>query len=538
MSQEPAKAAFITFYSFKGGVGRSMALINTAGILAGRRGFRVLVLDLDLEAPGLSYLDPELPDVSPAQAQRQLPLQPGFVDLLSDAKERGQEAHLFTLSGTELEARYTQKIKIPDSLRKFPDGSLRIMPAGLFDRSYAQRLDALNLSALYREGLGEPLIRAFKKKFEDAGLYDYVLVDSRTGISEGAGICTRDLADHVMILSGLNRQNVEGTCEFLREFRAATDGKKTFQIVLSPMPNGEDKLLDDRRNAAEKAFQEAWGAEVDLSLEIPYHPQLALTEEPHIFRSRRGYLFEAYRTIERRMLTALGHDASTLMTTIDGLIEQEDYSAVLRGLRRVVRLTNGRLAFSRLALDLSKDDRLALRGRTDGEPRQKKVTLDKILANENGHRAVEFLVENLPLEERGWPARALLLRLQECAVDLADRLHQRIVADAPNDADNLCFYAVSLENRRGDMDGAEAYYKRAIEANPKDADNLSSYALFLESRRGDIDGAEANYKRAIEANPKAADNLWFTRISSRIDAGYGGCGGVLQARHRGRPKGR
>lgn len=37
-------AAFITFYSFKGGVGRSMALINVAGILAGR-GFRVLAID-------------------------------------------------------------------------------------------------------------------------------------------------------------------------------------------------------------------------------------------------------------------------------------------------------------------------------------------------------------------------------------------------------------------------------------------------------------------------------------------------------------
>ncbi len=51
MSEEKPKAAFVTFYSFKGGVGRSMALINTAGILAGR-GFRVLVIDLDLEAPG------------------------------------------------------------------------------------------------------------------------------------------------------------------------------------------------------------------------------------------------------------------------------------------------------------------------------------------------------------------------------------------------------------------------------------------------------------------------------------------------------
>ena len=45
------------FYSFKGGVGRSMALLNVAYALAGR-GRHVLMLDLDLEAPGLSgFLD-------------------------------------------------------------------------------------------------------------------------------------------------------------------------------------------------------------------------------------------------------------------------------------------------------------------------------------------------------------------------------------------------------------------------------------------------------------------------------------------------
>jgi MinD-like ATPase involved in chromosome partitioning or flagellar assembly len=41
-----------TFYSFKGGVGRSMALANTAVLLA-RGGSRVLIVDWDLEAPGL-----------------------------------------------------------------------------------------------------------------------------------------------------------------------------------------------------------------------------------------------------------------------------------------------------------------------------------------------------------------------------------------------------------------------------------------------------------------------------------------------------
>jgi cellulose biosynthesis protein BcsQ len=41
-----------TFYSYKGGVGRSMALANAAHILA-QFGLRVLMIDFDLEAPGL-----------------------------------------------------------------------------------------------------------------------------------------------------------------------------------------------------------------------------------------------------------------------------------------------------------------------------------------------------------------------------------------------------------------------------------------------------------------------------------------------------
>src|SRR6202008_3846708 len=52
----------ITFYSYKGGTGRSMALANVAFILASN-GKRVLMLDWDLEAPGLHrYFAPLLKD--------------------------------------------------------------------------------------------------------------------------------------------------------------------------------------------------------------------------------------------------------------------------------------------------------------------------------------------------------------------------------------------------------------------------------------------------------------------------------------------
>ncbi len=42
----------ITYYSYKGGVGRSMALANTAVLLAAW-GYKILIIDWDLEAPGI-----------------------------------------------------------------------------------------------------------------------------------------------------------------------------------------------------------------------------------------------------------------------------------------------------------------------------------------------------------------------------------------------------------------------------------------------------------------------------------------------------
>ena len=46
-------STIVTFYSYKGGVGRSMALANVAWLLSTKYGKKVLVVDWDLEAPGL-----------------------------------------------------------------------------------------------------------------------------------------------------------------------------------------------------------------------------------------------------------------------------------------------------------------------------------------------------------------------------------------------------------------------------------------------------------------------------------------------------
>src|ERR1700759_482162 len=86
--QSRAAGRIVTFYSFKGGTGRTMALANVAWILAAN-GKRVLVADWDLESPGLNrflppFMDPEISN------------QPGVVDFIRryEWAARDQEAAL------------------------------------------------------------------------------------------------------------------------------------------------------------------------------------------------------------------------------------------------------------------------------------------------------------------------------------------------------------------------------------------------------------------------------------------------------------
>src|SRR5215470_15693090 len=79
----------VTFYSYKGGTGRSMALANVAHILAWRLSppQNVLMIDWDLEAPGLhKYFLDELkvnfPDATARSYPKALTEKPGLIDFM------------------------------------------------------------------------------------------------------------------------------------------------------------------------------------------------------------------------------------------------------------------------------------------------------------------------------------------------------------------------------------------------------------------------------------------------------------------------
>nr|BFE70123.1 hypothetical protein GCM10020092_034240 [Actinoplanes digitatis] len=78
----------VTFYSFKGGTGRTMALANVAWILASN-GKRVLTVDWDLESPGLHrYYTPFVGSARDPHQPRRHRADPGLPDLTDEAVRR------------------------------------------------------------------------------------------------------------------------------------------------------------------------------------------------------------------------------------------------------------------------------------------------------------------------------------------------------------------------------------------------------------------------------------------------------------------
>jgi MinD-like ATPase involved in chromosome partitioning or flagellar assembly len=114
----------ITFYSYKGGSGRSLTVANAALYLQ-RLDFRVTVLDFDLEAPGMHYKFAFDPDTG------RLPVLQGIVDYI----------HEFVVGGN-ISASVTDF-----SIRLSADATpeLNLIPAGNApEAAYWQKLSRIN----------------------------------------------------------------------------------------------------------------------------------------------------------------------------------------------------------------------------------------------------------------------------------------------------------------------------------------------------------------------------------------------------------
>ncbi|MGO8151212.1 ParA family protein [Rhizobium leguminosarum] len=187
-----------TFYSYKGGVGRTMALVNVAAELT-TRGKRVLIIDFDLEAPGV-------PSFEPFHGSR---LSLGIVDYVTQYIETAVAPNVADfIVETHIES---DQIRLP----------IWILPAGKGDETYSQKLASIDWREVYEYRSGYLLFEDLKQQLEQHPKgFDYVLIDSRTGHTDVGGICTRQLADAVVSMFFPNSQNISGLQTIVDEIRA------------------------------------------------------------------------------------------------------------------------------------------------------------------------------------------------------------------------------------------------------------------------------------------------------------------------------
>jgi len=327
----------VTFYSYKGGVGRSMALMNVAEILADV-GYDVIVCDFDLEAPGLErYATDDLVVVQRLRASR------GVIDLLEEYRE--------TLAGSgPVQPGKAEPIPVPEGfcdinglLMRRPSsyavpisspntgrlGRIRFLGAGRRDGNwairYSERVQQFNWSDFYRRWAGAAYVDFFREDLTEG--QTIVLVDSRTGVTEYAGICTHHLADLVVLLSAPNDINIEGT-KWMASTIATADlddlrGSRPLQ-VMPVAARVETASQVEELAAFRERFEREFAASVPAAAggardfiqktEIPYIPYFAFTEKVVARQnvSPHRELYGAYEALAQAVVN-VGLDAGMLI---------------------------------------------------------------------------------------------------------------------------------------------------------------------------------------------------------------------------------
>ena len=323
----------VTFYSYKGGVGRSMALANVGEILADI-GYDVILCDFDLEAPGLEQYAAGAPDAVDGLRAR-----PGVVDLLEEYKDlladpagpgsapADQPGTFRDMNGLPLRrpSSYVTTVGAQSGSRL---GRLRFLGAGARDEAHAVRYSesvrAFDWPDFYDRWAGAAYLDFFREDLT-AG-QTIVLVDSRTGVTEHGGVCTHHLADLVVLVSAPNDLNIEGT-RWMANLLATADLAALRQgrpLQVLPVAGRVETASEVQALATfRRRFEAEFATRVPpaagdgrafvQATEIPYIPYFAFTEKVVARETDTTHreLLRAYEALGRAIVN-VGLDAGLL----------------------------------------------------------------------------------------------------------------------------------------------------------------------------------------------------------------------------------
>ena len=218
----------IVFYSIKGGVGRSTALAATAWALA-EEGKRVLVLDMDLESPGISrsLLSPE-----------KAPMY-GIVDwLVEDLIDNGDTViqNIYSLSDISRNG----EIFVVPSYGKNPGEYI-----SKIGRVWMPKIIDYDNRELWQNRMNQLI-----KKLEIQNGPDIILIDSRAGIDEISSACITSFGAEAILLFSINSDQTWDGYRILFDHWLKTgtvkDIRECLQIIGALVPEkNTNNYIDD-----------------------------------------------------------------------------------------------------------------------------------------------------------------------------------------------------------------------------------------------------------------------------------------------------
>lgn len=351
------RGEIITFYSFKGGVGRTMALANVATLLA-QRGKKVLALDFDFEAPGLHRYFLNEPDIDPRPVEpRFTPAQQqkGVIDLFREVRK--QLRKLFPVDRYDPEdpaTKRTLRAIVSKVLRsstykhrinlRNPNTSgaatIDFIAAGHFDQGYVERVRAFNWKRFYAEYAEVLPVLADELARE----YDYVLIDSRTGFTDVGSICTMVLPDKLVLVFAPNEQSLTGVLDVgeqaVRE-RIGLGRRSRLPLfpLISRLEGSEERLkrewVERARARFESLFREVYGMKAcDLEgyfahARVHHHGYYAYGERIATEEEKAGVagsMAESFEVFARR----LNRKSADAMIDPSAIPQADDLGLVIR----------------------------------------------------------------------------------------------------------------------------------------------------------------------------------------------------------------
>ena len=188
----PLSGKLVSFYSFKGGVGRTTTMMMSA-IGAARRGKKVVVLDFDLEAPGVSSFFPE-------DALSQY----GILDFLVESNVYQEEINI---------DEYLYPVGEYCHVNQY-GGEIYILPAvGTAAQndieSYRKNLMRFDMDVPAYEEEKTP-IDMLLSKIDSFLKPDYIFIDTRSGIHQIGGITLTRYSDLALLFFYGSKQNIDG----------------------------------------------------------------------------------------------------------------------------------------------------------------------------------------------------------------------------------------------------------------------------------------------------------------------------------------